>query len=94
MQRKPQTQLLKGGNIMLKNIIMAIIDVMMSTIAFLLLVGILFLSTAALIAWEDSYIKLFMWAVNAGSIIAIMQMANKEIDNLEEDDEDEDEELT
>ena len=74
---------------MLKNIIMAIVDVIVTTFVFILLVAILFLSTAALIAWEDSYIKLFMWAVNAGSIIAIMHMANKEIDNLEEDDEDE-----
>lgn len=80
--------------IMLKKVMMMIIDIIVSTIAFILLVGIFFLSGAALLAWEtDSWIRVFMWVCNIGSIVALTAICFGEFDNLEEE-ETEDEELT
>lgn len=79
---------------MLKKIMMMVIDIIVSTIAFILLIGIFFLSGAALLAWEtDSWVRAFMWVCNVGTIVALTAICYGEFDNLEEE-ETKDEELT
>ena len=78
---------------MLKKVIMMIIDVIISAITFILLIGIFFLSGAALLAWDtDSYVRMFMWVCNVASIVTITIICFSEFDKLEEE-ETEDEEL-
>ena len=79
---------------MLRKVMLITIEIIVSAITVILLCGIFLASALALFAWDNAftYTRIFMWAVNIGSLMALFVIMFEDFDEDEDEEEEEDEE--